>query len=80
MMIYCKIKKSNDTSAVYMFGKTIDDITGEVEFYSAITEPPLVLKQPQTGDVPYRWLAMIMFKYQEQLQKANFPEKMSYER
>jgi len=79
MMIYCKLKKSNEASAVYMFGKTIDDITGEVEFYSTFTEPT-VLKQPQTGNVPNRMLAMILVKYQERLQKADFPEKMSYER
>lgn len=78
-MIYCKLKKNDDVSAVYSFGKISSDITGEVEFRS-MSKPPIVLKQPKNGNVPERWLAMIAVKYKEQLSKGIFPEKMSYER
>ena len=78
-MIYCKLKKRGDTSAIYLFGKTVGDITGEAEFYSSLAQPS-VLKQPQNGTVPDRWLAMVAVKYQEQFEKGDFPEKISYER
>lgn len=78
-MIYCNLKSKNDTSAIYLFGANIEDITGEAEFYSSYTEPK-ILKQPKTGDVPNIRLIKVLVKYKEELTKGHFPEKMSYER
>ena len=79
MMIYCNIKKKNDNSAIYLFGTSTNDITGEAEFFSTFTEPK-IFKQPETRDVPLSQLSRIVVKYRSELTHGKFPERMSYER
>lgn len=78
-MIYCKIKENKGNSAVYLFGNSINDITGEAEFYSTFTEPKII-KQPKTESIPVGSLAKIVIKYKAELTNGSFPEKMSFER
>ena len=78
-MIYCNLKEIKNNYAVYYFGIDLNNITGEVVFYSTLTEPR-ILKYPETGTVPRSWLSKIVVKYKNDLTKCNFPEKMSYER
>lgn len=78
-MVYCKIKQQKEHSAVYMFGVTTKNITGEVEFYSELKSPTL-LKQPNSCEVSQSVLLMLAVKYKNMFTKGEFPEKISYER
>lgn len=78
-MIYCNLKNKTENSAVYSFGTTIEDITGEVEFYTDFTEPS-ILKQPSTGDVTVNMLNRLVIKYKSKFALGVFPDKLAYER
>ena len=45
-MVYCKLKKKENASALYYVGRTIDDMTGVARFYISSDQPPELIKQP----------------------------------
>ena len=78
-MVYCNLKKKNSDSAIYSFGMSTDDITGEVIIYKASIQPS-ILKQPTKGTATHITINRLVVKYKEQFSKGIFPSKISYER
>ena len=78
-MIYCKLKKLNENSAVYQFGRSTEDMTGEIVFYSSFVLPTVV-KQPDAGNVPSSILSNVVIKYRESFERKKFPDKLCFER
>lgn len=78
-MVYCNLKQKNDSSAVYLFGTSLNDITGEVEFSTALTTPQ-ISKHPKTAETSATMLTKIAIKYKEKFSRGEFPEKLCYER
>ncbi len=78
-MIYCDIKEKENGSAVYYFGVSLVNITGEARFFSN-PQTPEILQQPNGESVPIEFLAKIVAKYYEKFAMGDFPEKLSYER
>ena len=78
-MIYFEIKEKHETFAIYKFGMTIEDMSGEVTVFSSFVEPQII-KQPTSMKVPNSWLNQVIVKYKEQLLNGAFPPKMSFER
>jgi hypothetical protein len=78
-MVYCNLIQAKNSSAIYSFGATTSDITGEVEFFSA-PEKPKILKQPNIKSVPINALMKMAAKYADEFGKGSFPQKISYER
>lgn len=78
-MLYCNLIQAKSGSAVYSFGATTSDITGEVEFFST-PEKPKILRQPNVKGVSISTLLKLAAKYTNEFKKENFPQKISYER
>lgn len=78
-MVYCNLKQKSDNSAIYSFGMSTDDITGEVVFYTEFTQPS-ILKQPKKEKANNIIMNKLVVKYKEQFSKGIFPNKISYER
>lgn len=78
-MVYCNLKQNNNDSAIYFFGMSTDDITGEVVFYANSIQPS-ILKQPTNGNATNITMNKLVVKYKEQFSKGIFPNKISYER
>ena len=78
-MIYCNLKQKKKGSATYSFGTTLEDITGEVEFYADFTQPT-ILKHPSTGEVTVNTLNRLVVKYKGLFAEDIFPDKIAYER
>ncbi|MBQ7118491.1 MAG: hypothetical protein IJN88_09800 [Clostridia bacterium] len=77
-MIYCNLKQKDKNSAVYFFGTEIEDITGEVEFYTDFSQPK-ILKQPLKNEVKANIFNKILIKYKKDFVKGIFNQKISYE-
>ena len=61
-MIYCDLKQKKNTSAIYYFGSTINDISGEVEFY-AEHKKPSIIKHPTQKPVAISLISKLYIKY-----------------
>ncbi len=77
-MIYCNLKDLNSDSAVYYFGTSTDNMTGEIEFFR--NTEPVIIKQPVNSNVPLTSINRIMVKYCNTFTKGIFPNKLSFER
>ena len=78
-MVYCSLKQKNDNSAVYLFGASLNDITGEVVFSTTFSTPQII-KQPKSISVPVSTLSKVAIKYRDEFSSGKFPNKLSYER
>lgn len=77
-MVYCNLKEKRSGSAIYLFGTTTADITGEVEFFVEYRKPNL-LKQPAKASVSETVLFPLVAKYKKKFSNGIFPEKISHE-
>lgn len=77
-MIYCNLKDLNSDSAVYYFGISPDNMTGEVKFF--LRAEALIVKQPVNSNVPLTSINRITVKYCNEFAKGIFPDKLSFER
>ena len=78
-MVYCNLKQKGEKSAIYYYGATTDDITGEVEVYAAAVSP-VIIKPPHEGGVTNSALIRLAIKYEERFMRGEFPEKIAYQR
>lgn len=76
-MIYCNLLRNNGDSAVYQFGGTVDDMTGEIVFYR--DKEPEVIREPSARKVAGLWIQKLCVKYAEDIRNGVFKEKMAYE-
>ena len=77
-MIYCKLKEEHVTFAIYQFGMSTEDMSGEAIIYSSLIEPK-ILKHPIKKEAFPNWLNRVVIKYKKDLCNGSFPYKMSYE-
>lgn len=77
-MIYCDLIEKRENSAIYAFGKSVFNITGEVEYFCKI-QPPRVIRKPKGEVVPMSYHGGIICKYKAQFAKGEFPAKVSHE-
>lgn len=77
LMIYCDLLRKNGNSAVYKFGGTTDDMTGEIEFFR--DREPVVIKEPSERKVAKMWIGKLFIKYRKDIKNGVFKEKMAYE-
>lgn len=77
-MIYCKLKEEHATFAIYQFGMSTEDMSGEAIIYSSFIEPK-ILKHPIKRKASQSWLNRVVIKYKKDLFDGHFPDRMSYE-
>lgn len=77
-MIYCNLKQKKNTSAIYYFGTSLNDMSGEVEFFSE-NKNPSIIKHPKTKLVASSLITKLFAKYKTDFSKGVYPQKISYE-
>lgn len=77
-MVYCNLKQKKNASAIYYFGASLNDMSGEVEFFSE-NKNPSIIKQPETKLVASSLITKLFIKYKTDFSKGIYPKKISYE-
>lgn len=74
--IFCSRISINDGHAVYQFGPSPENMTGLVRIYPQA--PRFTVEQQPIGQaMPDSLFIRVWLKYQEQISKSVFPEKMA---
>ena len=73
-MVYCKLKKKENASALYYV-----DMTGVARFYISSDQPPELIKQAERYKVWNRLLQSINGKYRDAFLNGNFRDELSIE-
>lgn len=77
-MVYCRLKETNEHSAIYSVGSLVADMTGEVEFFDD-GRPPILLKQAEKEEIIPLFLNKLYAKYKVDFLKGEFKQKIAYE-
>ena len=65
-------------AAIYLFGTSINDITGEVKFYT-LNKNPEILFQPKTSVADFYLVIKLYVKYKNDFFYGVYPQKISFE-
>ena len=76
-MVYCSLKHDYEDRAVYSFGATIDDMTGELVIHKDMDIE--IVCEPKRYHVTANWLAKLLTKYQTDFRKGIFKKQLAYE-
>lgn len=76
-MIYCKRIEMTETSAIYKYGPSPEEMDGEIEFFSNGIEYAII-KEP-TNTVYNSWIHKLMARHDKDFTQGIFPEKIAFE-
>ena len=77
-MTYCNLVEKTESYAIYEWGVTTTNMTGEVKFVAGNIEPEYI-RFPDGDDAGITDIAKVTAKHKNNILSGFFPEKMSYE-
>ena len=75
-MIYCNKEQDYGNRAVYSFGATVDDMTGEIVFF--VDQPPEITREPKQYYVTMNWVLKLFGKYKADFRTGIFKDYLAF--
>lgn len=78
-MVFCNFLKAEENKAIYVFGGTSKDLTGELIIVSSDPLSFKVTKEPENSKVSQRHIEYMIGRHIQEIKKKMYPPRMAYQ-